>query len=315
MDPLTEPQEVKSPGIMFTSMVLLAVLVLYPLAGGGLTLLATGGRLVDPDFRMFGTSILPRLRAAQAAGQVIALALPALLLAWRFSGSRTLFGKANLSWLGLGRPAGFVPLLKASAGILLLQPLMYSITEVQNLGLPLLGEAGRAMLHDQERLDLIIRKLTAFDSMPGFLEVALVIVATPALCEELFFRGFVQKGFSSSLPPVKAIFLSGFVFALFHMQPSNVLPLTLLGWYIGYIYLKTGNLAVPAAAHGTNNLAALLFLQAELRFSGLSLTEGGPGIVTMWQWWVFVLVSLVIFFVLMRRFHVPTASAQFDNNA
>ena len=315
MDPLAEPRDVTRPGIMFTGVVLVAVLVLYPLAGTGLTLFATGGRLIDPDFRLLDTAILPRLRAAQAAGQVLALALPALLLAWRFSGDRNPFGTANLSWLGVGKPARFRPLLTASAGMLLLQPLMYSIAEVQNLGLPLLGETGRAMLRDQERLELFIRKLTVFDSVPGFLEVAAVLVVTPAFCEELFFRGYVQKSFSSSLSPARAILLTGFVFALFHMEPSNILPLTLLGWYIGYIYLKSGNLAVPAAAHGTNNLAALLFLQMELRFSGFSQADGGPGIISMWQWWVFVLVSLVIFFALMRRFPEPAAAAQHDNNA
>jgi hypothetical protein len=314
MNPLAEPQGQKPPGTLFTVLALLGVLVLYPFAGAGLTLVATGGRFIDSEFRLLDSAMMPRLRVAQAVGQVLVLMLPALLLARLHSGSRTLFGAKNISWLGIGRTDGILPLVAAGAGMLLLQPLMYTITEVQNLGLPYLGEVGNAMLRDQERLELFIRRFAAYDSVPGFLAVAAVLAVTPAICEEIFFRGYVQKSFASSLSPVKALLLTGFVFALFHMEPSNIIPLTLLGWYIGYIYQKSGNLAVPAVAHGTNNLAALLFLSMEQWFSGVSTADGGHGIVSMWQWWVFVIVSLAIFFVLMRRFPEPAASAQLDNN-
>jgi hypothetical protein len=309
MSPRIKTQAGKPPGMLFICLVLIAMLVLYPLAGAALTLLATGGRLVGLDSGNLDVAMLPRLRAAQAIGQVLALALPAILLAGRHSGSRTPFSAGNFAWLGISWPVRLLQLLMASAGMLLLQPLMYSIVEVQNLLLPFFGEAGKAMLRNQQRLDQFIRWIASSDSLPGFMEVAAVLALTPALCEELFFRGYVQKSFSSILSPLRAVLLTGFVFALFHMEPSNLLPLTLLGWYIGYIYLKSGNLAVPAVAHGTNNLAALLFLQGDRLISGIPLLSGGQGIVSMWQWWVFVLVSLVLFFVLLPRFTEPTASA------
>ncbi|NTV02703.1 MAG: CPBP family intramembrane metalloprotease [Chlorobiaceae bacterium] len=314
MNPLAEHQTAKRPGILSTSLALLGVLVLYPLAGALLTLLATGWRGIDPDFSLLDPAVMPRIRIAQAVGQLLALGIPALLLAWRHSGSRTPFDSLNLAWLGIGPRPGLRALATASAGMLLLQPLMYSITEVQNLGLPYLGEAGRAMLRDQARLEMFIRKIAASDSFVGFLGVAAVLVATPAFCEELFFRGYVQKSFSSRLSPAKGVVLTGFVFALFHLEPSNIVPLTLLGWYIGYIYQKSGSLAVPAIAHGTNNLLALLFLEAEPRLSGLSMTGEGQGLVSMWRWWAFVLASLALFFVLIRRFPEPAAALQSDIN-
>jgi hypothetical protein len=314
MNPDDKPRGGKSPGLLATSLALLGVLVLYPLAGSLLTLLATGWHGIDPDFRLLDPAVMPRLRMAQAVGQLLALCVPALLLAWRPSGGRSPIDSRTLSWLGLGPRPGVGVLLAASAGMLLLQPLMYSITEVQNLGLPYLGEAGQAMLRDQERLELFIRKIASSDSVTGFLGVAAVLVATPAFCEELFFRGYVQKCFVVRLSPAKGVVLTGFVFALFHLEPSNIVPLTLLGWYIGYIYEKSGSLAVPAIAHGTNNLAALLLLESEPRLSGLPVAWQSQGVVSMWQWWAIVLASLILFFLLIRRFPEPVASVKFDIN-
>ena len=315
MNPPPDQCNGKRPGILVTSLALLGVLVLYPVTGAVLTLFATGGRGIDPDFRLLDPAMIPELRWAQAVGQLLALGIPAFLLAWPLSGGRSPFGSRNLSWLGIGPLPEVRMLVAAAVGMLLLQPLMYSITEAQNLVLPYLGDVGRAMLRDQDRLELFIRKLTASDSAVGFLGVAFVLVVTPAFCEELFFRGYVQKSFSLSLDPAKALFLTGFVFALFHFEPSNIIPLTLLGWYIGYIYQKSGSLAVPAIAHGTNNLAALLFLEGDSWISGLPVFRGGLGIMSMWQWWVFVVVCLAAFIVLIRRFPEPAASAQTDINA
>ncbi|NTU68731.1 MAG: CPBP family intramembrane metalloprotease [Chlorobiaceae bacterium] len=309
-----EPPDARRPGILFTALVLLGVLVLYPLAGALLTLLATGWRGIDPELRSLDPEVMSRLKIAQVAGQVLALGVPALLLAWRHSATRSPFDKGNLSWLGIGPRPGFRSIVAASVGMLLLQPLMYSVTEVQNLGLPYLGEAGRAMLRDQVRLELFIRKIAAGDSFAGLLGVAVVLVVTPAICEELFFRGYVQKSFSVSLSPARGVLVTGLVFALFHMAPSNIVPLTLLGWYIGYIYQKSGNLAVPAIAHGTNNLAALLFLKGEAWAYGISFAGERQGIISTWQWWALVLVCLALFFVLIRRFHEPAASVTSDIN-
>lgn len=313
MNPRSESQAGSRPGLLYISMVLLAMLVLYPLAGAALTMAVTGGRLLDSSINMFDSTMLPRIRAAQAVGQFLVLALPVFWLARRFSGSSTLFSPTNLRWLGVVSEGRLRPIVTAGFCMLLLQPLMYTIAEFQNMLLPFLGETGKTLMRQQELLELFIRKLSASSSLPEFLSVAGVLVLTPAICEELFFRGYVQRAVSENLSPARGVLLTGFVFALFHMEPVNILPLTLLGWFIGYIYRKTGNLAVPAVAHGMNNFVALLLLEVDLRFSGLSLSSGDAGILLLWQWWAIVLVSLALFFMLMRRFPETAASVQSDN--
>jgi hypothetical protein len=301
MNSASERQDVKRPGLFGTSVVLLSILIAYPLAGTLLTMLVAWGRPIDPDFRWIDDSVMPRLLAAQAIGQFLVLALPVILLARRFSGAGA-FDRANLSWLGIGNRGGMRTILAAAAGMLLLQPFLYSIVELQNLLLPLLGETGRALLRDQERLDLFIRKIAGGGSVAGVLAAAAVLVLTPSICEELFFRGFIQKSFALRLSPKTAVLITGVVFALFHMEWFNLVPLTLLGWYIGYIYVKSSDLAVPAVAHGTNNLMALVLLKVEPLLGLKDTGNQAPGLLSTWQWWVFVLISLAVFFLLIRRF-------------
>jgi hypothetical protein len=312
MNSTADLQDLNRPGLIGTGLVLLSILVAYPLAGTVLTLVVAWGRPMDPDFNWIDGDVLPRLLAAQAVGQILVLGLPVFLLARRFSGGGA-FDRVNLSWLGIGKHGGLRPAVAAAAGMLLLQPFMYSIAELQYLVLPYLGEVGREMIRDQARLDLFIRRIAGGASVTGFLSAAVVLALTPAICEELFFRGFVQRSFAERLSPKKAVLLTGFVFALFHMEWFNLLPLTLLGWYIGYIYVKSGDIAVPAVAHGTNNVMALLFLKAEGWMGVNGVGEASPEIVGMWQWWVFVILSLAVFFLLIRRFPEKPASADADN--
>lgn len=312
-----DSQSPASAGFVPNSLVLLSALVAYPLAGALLTSLLTGGVPADSDFRWLEGSMLARFRAAQALGQVVVLGLPVFWLARRYSGSARPFSVINLSYLGIGNSGNPLQLFFAAAGMLLLQPFLYSLVEVQNLLLPYLGETGVQMLRENERLELFIRKLAESDSVGGFLMVAGVLVLVPACCEELFFRGFIQKNYGLAFSPNTSVLFTGFVFALFHMEPANFLPLTLLGCYIGYIYMKTDNLAVPVVAHGINNLAALLFLQKGEWPSGAAGVPEGAALLASWYWWGIVLCSSGLFFMLMVRFSGSALPRQNmnDNNA
>jgi membrane protease YdiL (CAAX protease family) len=310
MNSVDEKRNTGQPRLFSIILVLLIILVAYPLAGTLLTMLVTGGRPLDDGFRWVTDAVLPRLLAVQAVGQIVLLALPAFLLVSRFNDGGV-FGRAGLDWLGIGRRGGLLSAMAAGAGMLLLQPLLYSIVELQTLLLPLLGEVGRSIIQEQARLDLLIAKLAGGSSPAAFLWSVLVLVLTPAFCEELFFRGYVQKSIELNLSPQKAVLFTGLVFALFHMEWFNIVPLTLLGWYIGYIYVKSDNLLVPVAAHGVNNLAALVFLKVGSSSGGS--VAASSGILVLWQWWLLVLVSLVVFFLLIRYFPVKPVLQHTDN--
>jgi hypothetical protein len=305
-----DPKQYGRPRLFSTILVVLSVLAAYPLAGALLTMLVTGGSSFGEDFQGITAPVVPKLLVTQAFGQFLVLGLPVFLLVSRFTGEG-LFGKATLEWLGIGKPCGARSAMIAGAGMMLLQPALYSIVELQTLLLPYLGDFGNALVQEQARLDLFIRKLAGGVSREGFLLSILVLVLTPSVCEELFFRGYIQKCLALSLSPRRAVLFTGMVFALFHMQWFNFVPLTLLGWYIGYIYLKSDNLLAPAIAHGANNLAALVLLKTE--FGTGSAADPASGLLASWQWWVLVAVSLSVFFLLIRFWPVKPALQNADN--
>jgi membrane protease YdiL (CAAX protease family) len=85
------------------------------------------------------------------------------------------------------------------------------------------------------------------------LGVASVVVGAP-VAEELFFRGFMFGSLRGRLSFLPAAGISGFVFALFHVQPLLIAVMTFVGIALAYLYERRGSLAVPIAAHAIFNL-------------------------------------------------------------
>jgi membrane protease YdiL (CAAX protease family) len=84
-------------------------------------------------------------------------------------------------------------------------------------------------------------------------------IAAPVF-EELLFRGFLLASLTRYLPVGGAIALSGVIFAVAHMSLSEVLPLTLLGCILGFVYTRSRNLLTPMLLHSLWNGATMLSL-------------------------------------------------------
>lgn len=96
---------------------------------------------------------------------------------------------------------------------------------------------------------------------------ALIIGAIiPAIVEEFVFRGFLLRSLEITLSPVKAIVVSGAVFGFIHLNPIDVVGLTLIGLYLGYITYQSGSIFPAIFIHFLNNSLAVvsLFLKFEL---------------------------------------------------
>ncbi|MGQ9479405.1 MAG: CPBP family glutamic-type intramembrane protease [Thermoproteota archaeon] len=95
----------------------------------------------------------------------------------------------------------------------------------------------------------------SFGDLVGLSLAAILIVAP---CEELLFRGFVQRGFESSFGPVGGIILSSIAFGVFHMNPWQFLPSTLIGLILAYLFVKRRRrLWCPLALHALYNVTIL----------------------------------------------------------
>jgi uncharacterized protein len=87
----------------------------------------------------------------------------------------------------------------------------------------------------------------------------LVAVCAP-LFEESLFRGFFLTSLTRYLATWQAIALSGFLFALAHLNLGDLLPLTVLGMILGFIYLRSRNLLASMLLHSLWNSGSFLGL-------------------------------------------------------
>lgn len=84
-------------------------------------------------------------------------------------------------------------------------------------------------------------------------------VAAP-LFEELLFRGFLLPSLTRDMPVWAAIVASSILFAVAHLNLSEVLPLAVLGMVLGIVYTRSRNLLAPMLLHSLWNSGTLLSL-------------------------------------------------------
>ncbi|PIE28717.1 hypothetical protein CSA57_12495 [candidate division KSB3 bacterium] len=102
-----------------------------------------------------------------------------------------------------------------------------------------------------------------------FLTALCVIAVLPAVCEELFFRGFLLQGLRKKIPDAPAVIAVGILFGLFHLDFYRFLPVSLLGMLFACLVVKTGSIFPAILSHGINNAITLLLSRCSSRIQGI----------------------------------------------
>jgi len=100
-----------------------------------------------------------------------------------------------------------------------------------------------------------------FESDYGIYGAILKIVVIAPIIEELIFRGIIMHGLMRNYPKVIAIFFSGLLFALFHLNPWQFPATFILGLLLGWIMIRTRNIFACIAGHAINNGLVLLSIE------------------------------------------------------
>ena len=91
------------------------------------------------------------------------------------------------------------------------------------------------------------------------LQLVAIIVFSLVLvgpCEELAFRGFVQRGFENSFGKLEGLLVASVLFGLLHGLNTlyAIIPTFVGGLVLGYVWQQTGgNTTASALMHGVNN--------------------------------------------------------------
>ena len=213
---------------------------------------------------------------ANTIGQVLGLALPAYLLARLHTTRPWAFVRM--------RPGDGVLIVLAVIGLIALTPAIQWLGVV-NEQLPLPESIRR---FEQSQMELIERVLSV-DT--GFFFNLFVLAITPALCEEILFRGYVQRQFERGAGVAAGIAISGVVFGLYHLRLTQAIPLCVLGIYLAWLAWRTGSLWPAIVVHFMNNAIAVAIGAYIARRDDLEIAD----IESMEMPWYLVASGLAIF--------------------
>ena len=142
----------------------------------------------------------------------------------------------------------------------------------------------------EELLRQIASNASAHSSAPlldNLLSAIAIIVVAP-IAEEFIFRGVILQRWATKWGIRTALIVSSVLFGILH---ANFLGLSMFGFVMGVLYIKTRTLIVPIACHGLNNLLALtagfFSNQPQTTSSLANLEQLRSG------WWVGVLLMLI----------------------
>jgi ABC-2 type transport system permease protein/sodium transport system permease protein len=262
---------------------------------------------VSPAFMLLGNVL----------GQLSAEAIE-WRLGWSALATISLFGMTPIlveKWSG-------VPLIE---GLRLRMPPWLAFVAAAILGVSLWPFAHEIVVRQHEhgwfvldpaKLQRVQSVLNEFRQIsPAWIVFCMAVV--PAVCEELFFRGFLLASLRTHQTRRMAIFTSAIIFGAFHVIVTDgflferFLPTTFLGLILGWLAVQTASVLPGMVLHAVHNGLLLLvaYYQPEISARGWAIEEATH---LPWSWLLAAAtttaVGILLAFSAKPRHH--SASAQ-----
>jgi membrane protease YdiL (CAAX protease family) len=227
-------------GILFTQLPVMAILI-------GLQLLPSSSTTSTPAHPVSQTALIIAAvitGVIEAVGEGVFLIAP--LYYARKRGRQA--GSASIGYRALGfrsfNPLGALGWIVLGFAVTYAAAIAYAYV-VQNV-LHLASQTNVQQLANQNL------------AQPILLAIAIVAVFIAPIAEEVFFRGFMLQGFRKVMPASLAIFLSGILFAIAHVQPGSLVLLLVVGWWLGFLRVRTRSIWPGVFFHMLNNAIAFV---------------------------------------------------------
>lgn len=154
---------------------------------------------------------------------------------------------ASLKELGLKKPSVRILMIVSVVAVpLLLLGVGISVGEEMVFGPDPMAELLEKSVMPRDPFQLV-----------AMVALSLVLVGP---CEELAFRGFVQRGFENSFGKKRGLLVSSVLFGLLHGLNTlyAVVPVFVVGLVLGYVWQRTGgNTTATALMHGVYDAIAI----------------------------------------------------------
>lgn len=225
------------------------VFILYQFGGAILTLLIFGLNFEAADINA--------VRLLTMAGQILLILLPSLLL------SKYIY--ADITSVLRVRFPNKKEIIVFVIGLIILTPLLQNYLYIQNFIIEKISESNASLKYIKNLIDQLdkllestyINLIVAHSFFEGLL-IIIVVAVIPALCEEVFFRGYVLSSFGYKLKPFLSALITAIFFGIYHFNPYGLIPLIALGTYFGFAAYMSNSIFVPMSLHFLNNFLAVL---------------------------------------------------------
>lgn len=217
----------------------------------GINLASDTGVLNDFD----NPAVLSSMKLTQIiSGGIGMFLLPAIIAAYFFdNSSRNYLQIKNLFTI----VSFFLVLIIALTSV----PFINWMVEInKSMSLPsIFSSLEQWMKNSEAEAAKLTEAFLKINSTGDFIVNLFMIALLPAISEEFFFRGIIQKIFSQMTKNVHAgVILAAILFSAIHLQFYGFFPRMMLGIFLGYLLVWSGSLWLPITAHFINNAAAVV---------------------------------------------------------
>ena len=181
--------------------------------------------------------------------------IPALLAGFLF------YGK-SLEYLFAKKMPVLLTMMLSILVVLGAVPLINFLAEMNmNLSLPeKLSGLEMRIRETEAEAEKLMNLFLSDTSIIRFVINLFMIAVIPAIGEEFFFRGIIQRIFTEWFRNHHlGIIIASILFSFMHFQFLGFIPRILLGILFGYLLVWTGSIWVPVLAHFINNAIAVTF--------------------------------------------------------
>ncbi len=245
--PVELPFFQRIPSTTFAFLSLCIVFFLYQVVGGALTWFLFKGDVTEGNVQA--------IRWATLLGQLLLILVPTLVLVrLRYHDLREFFQV---------RVPDYREIISTVIAVFALQQLLQGYMTFQD-SIPMPETIQKFIDQFKQLIEEAYRLLVEAHSPGEFIFVVFVVALIPAVCEELLFRGLVQRSFELDFPGLRGAVVAGIIFGAYHLNPFSIVPLVTLGIYFGFIVHRSRNITVAMSAHFFNNFVACVAIYMQL---------------------------------------------------
>jgi membrane protease YdiL (CAAX protease family) len=228
---------------------------------------------------------------ANALAAIISFLIPSWAVAYFSKGSIV----ANMGFNKIGNIRKILLVILLAFSGLLLSGALASLTEL----IPISNDLHNWAMGLEATYKKAMVAITQMKSVKDLLVNLLLVALIPAVVEELYFRGALQKTVKDWFGnAIVAIVITAIIFSAFHFSFFGFLSRMALGILLGLIYEYTKTIWLPILLHFINNgvaIVALFLVRNDVKKTNQLMDEGMP------IYWGIISLVIIIFLLFQLK--------------